>query len=167
MPNAGSARSVWSRVGTGSITAVVPAACSPASRTALLTWALATGGAYVAARNAAPRTTSGGRPPAVRMRAPIRSSGSTMRCIGRRRSEASPVMVVSNGRAARMPASRRIVVPELPASSFSCAGPSASTPRPPTVTVGPASPAASGSVRISTPSVRRQRSVDAQSAPGA
>ena len=44
-PNAASARSVWSRVGAFSRTRVVPAACSPASSTALLTCALATGGA--------------------------------------------------------------------------------------------------------------------------
>ena len=39
------------------------------------------------------------------------------RRIGRRDSDASPMIVVGNGQAARMPASSRIVVPELPASS--------------------------------------------------
>ena len=38
-----SMRSVWSRVGTGSITLVIPAVLSPASSTALFTCALATG----------------------------------------------------------------------------------------------------------------------------
>ena len=42
-PKAGSRRSVWSRLGLGSRTVVTPSACRPASRTAVFTWALATG----------------------------------------------------------------------------------------------------------------------------
>ena len=36
-------RSVWSRVSAGWMTVVLPSANMPASRTALFTWALATG----------------------------------------------------------------------------------------------------------------------------
>ncbi len=60
---------------------------------------------------------SGGRPSAEAMRAPMRSSGTMMRRIGRRCSESSPVIVARKGWAARIPASMRIVLPELPASS--------------------------------------------------
>ena len=44
-PNPASIRSVWSRVASASITTVSPGAPSPASSTALLTCALATGSA--------------------------------------------------------------------------------------------------------------------------
>ena len=60
---------------------------------------------------------SGGRPSFERMRAPIRSSGTITRFIGRRDSDSSPVIVDANGWAARTPASIRIVLPEFPASS--------------------------------------------------
>ena len=42
-PIAASIRSVWSRDARGSITVVAPGACRPASSTADLTWAEATG----------------------------------------------------------------------------------------------------------------------------
>ena len=42
-PKPASIRSVWSRVGTGSITRVMPGVLRPASSTALFTCALATG----------------------------------------------------------------------------------------------------------------------------
>ena len=42
-PASCSINSVWSRVGAGSTTVVLPLAPRPASRTADLTWALATG----------------------------------------------------------------------------------------------------------------------------
>ena len=42
-PKPFSMRSEWSRVGTGSITVVMPGVLSPASSTALFTWAEATG----------------------------------------------------------------------------------------------------------------------------
>ena len=90
-----------------------------------------------------------------------------MRRIGRRRSESSPVIVLSNGWPARMPASRRMVVPEFPASSAVAPGRKPPSPRPAMVTVAPPPPAAGGSTWTSTPSVRRHRRVDAQSAPGA
>ena len=43
-PNAARARSVWSRVWAGSVTAVVPSVWRPARMTALFTWALGTEG---------------------------------------------------------------------------------------------------------------------------
>ena len=55
------------------------------------------------------------------MVAPIWRSGAATRPIGRRVSEASPRISVSNGRPARRPNRRRIVVPELPQSSASAA----------------------------------------------
>ena len=60
------------------------------------------------------------RPPAAGPREPVRRarpsavSGPTRRPMGRNIREASPTSVVENGRAARAPASRRIVVAELP-----------------------------------------------------
>ena len=109
-------RSVWSRVGAGSITRVVPAAYSPASSTQDLTCALATGMWYSMPCSARPpRSTSGGRPSAaVSISAPIRRSGSATRAIGRRVSDSSPVRQTSKGCAASRPASSRIEVPELP-----------------------------------------------------
>ena len=44
---------------------------------------------------------------------PSAPSGATSRAIGRDRNEASPVSVILNGAAARLPESSRIVVPEL------------------------------------------------------
>ena len=108
-----------------------------------------------------PWIVSGGWPSVASMRAPIRSSGSITRRIGRRDSDASPISVAVNGWPARTPASRRIVVPELPASSGPAGERSCPKPRPSRVTV----PSARSST--STPSPRRQASVERQSAPGA
>ena len=65
------------------------------------------------------RKHSGSRVPPARasMRAPIARSGVTTRAMGRAESEASPTRVANRGRPASMPDSRRVVVPELPASS--------------------------------------------------
>ena len=104
---------------------------------------------------------SGGRPPSDSIRAPIRSSGSMTLRIGRRDSDSSPVNADGNRWPARIPARRRMVVPELPASSGCAAERSCPKPRPSTLTV-PAGPS-----RISTPNWRRHDSVDRQSAPGA
>ena len=52
--------SVWSRVATGSTTVVTPGALSPASRTELLTWALATGNSYRIGCKPPPAILSGG-----------------------------------------------------------------------------------------------------------
>jgi hypothetical protein len=51
------------------------------------------------------------------MPAPINNNGSTTRAIGRRLSDSSPNSSESKGCPARMPASMRIVEPELPQSS--------------------------------------------------
>ena len=72
----------------------------------------------------------GGRPSWPSTTAPIRSSGTMMRRIGRRLSEASPVSVVLNGWAARIPASMRIVLPEFPASSVPAGAANPRMPRP-------------------------------------
>ena len=73
-PNASSARSVWSRVGTSSITRVRPGACRPARSTPLLTCALGTCGSCVIACSEPPSMVSGGRPSSASMRAPMRSA---------------------------------------------------------------------------------------------
>ena len=49
--------------------------------------------------------------------APIFFSGSTIRAIGRRRSDASPSRTASMPSPAKIPANSRIEVPELPQSS--------------------------------------------------
>ena len=150
-PIARSIRSVWSRVGMVSTTSVNPSAYRPASKMADLTWALATGVSYsMPCRPGPPPTRSGGQ----LARAPIRARGSTTLSIGRRLREASPPSSLSNGWAASRPASRRIVVPELPQSSGRAAARRPFMPEPRT---RPAS--------ISTPSARRQAAVDATSAP--
>ena len=86
-----------------------------------------------------------------------------MRRIGRRCRDASPVSTASNGWPARIPASRRMVVPELPASSPRAGGARPPSPRPATLTVDVPSLFAVSS--IATPSARRQWSVEPQSAP--
>src|SRR5207237_113732 len=59
-----SIRSVWSRLRAGSVKLVSPSAKSPASSTALFTWALATSDDTAPARTAPPlSTTTGGCPP--------------------------------------------------------------------------------------------------------
>ena len=83
-PIAASITSVWSRVRTGSTTAVSPSAYSPASRTADLTWALGTGVEYSIPRSGVlPPTLSGGHVAS----APISCSGVTTRSMGRRESD--------------------------------------------------------------------------------
>ena len=110
--------SVWARVGTGSWTTVSPAAARPASRRADFTWALAIGGVYSMPWRSPPVTANGGRhrgPWPVTF-APIRSSGSATRSMGRPRREASPVRWAVTGSPATRPNNRRIPVPELPRS---------------------------------------------------
>src|SRR5579884_2594727 len=91
----------------------------------------------------------------VSARAPMARSGSTTRSMGRRESEASPTRVTSKGAAASRPASRRMVVPELPQSSEPDGGRRPRSPRPTTT-----------SPSTSTPSARRQPAVLSTSAPG-
>ena len=68
------------------------------------------------ARSFVPRTRSGGvhDSPWPSTVAPIITSGSAIRRIGRLESEPSPVSTTSSGRAATGPAMSRSVVPELP-----------------------------------------------------
>ena len=75
-----------------------PSACRPASSTPLLTCALGTSGSIRDAvqRGRRRRSAAAGRR-RTRSAAPIRVSGSMTRRIGRRVSEASPVMTVRNG----------------------------------------------------------------------
>ena len=94
MPKPRSIRSVWSRVGSGSWTVVTPRACKPASRIALLIWALGTSGVHGIAARSAPSISIGARPSCDTMRAPIAVRGSITRRMGRRDSDASPVIVV-------------------------------------------------------------------------
>ena len=76
------------------------------------------------------------------------------RSIGRRDSDSSPASSLSNGWAASSPASRRMVVPELPQSSGSRAARSPAMPTPPMLDPS-----------ISTPSARMHDAVDWTSAP--
>ena len=66
---------------------------------------------------------------------PCARAASMTRRIGRRDSDASPTSVAENGCPASTPASRRIVVPELPASSGADGEQSCPKPRPSRVTV--------------------------------
>ncbi len=130
-PRARSMRSVWSRVATASVTHVSPSADSAASRIADLTWALGTGVSYViGVRSERPVIAIGRRvaPARPASLAPISRSGSTIRPIGRRRSEASPSSTTNSERPASTPAARRAVVPELPQSRMSSGSTSASPP---------------------------------------
>ena len=86
---------MWSRVSAGSATDVVPLACSPARSTADFTWALGTAGSWSMAWSGAPWMVSGARPSIASMCAPIRSSGSMTRLMGRPESDASPTSVLT------------------------------------------------------------------------
>ena len=117
--------------GVASLTRVTPFPWSPASTTALLTWALGTSVSKSMAVGAArPSIVNGGRPSVEAIRAPIRSSGTMTRFMGRRDNDSSPAIVDANGWAARTPASIRIVLPELPASSTPAGARRPPRPRP-------------------------------------
>ncbi len=74
-------------------------------------------------RSAAPPCSrSGGMPSRVSIRAPISSSGSVTRRIGRLDNEESPTSVLSNACPASKPASSRMPVPALP-QSIGCVAP--------------------------------------------
>ena len=158
-PIAPSMRSVWSRDRDGSTTVVGPSAARPASSSADLTCADATG---VSMRcppaSGPPSITSGGSVPPARavMRAPRLRRGVTMRPIGRRRSDPSPLSMDRNGKPASRPLRSRIVVPELPQSSTSAASRRPARPRPRTITRP--SPRSS----MSAPSARNASSVGAR-----
>ena len=105
--------------------------------------------------------TSGGRPslPSAVTFAPMRVSGSMTRRMGRFESELSPVSRLRNGCPARMPAMRRIVVPEFP-QSMSRAGAVKARRTPWTMSV------VSSAVSIFTPSARIALTVERQSSLG-
>ena len=125
-------RSVWSRVATGSITLVMPGVLRPASSTALLTCALATGRRYsIGTAGWRPSIISGKVPPGEGVKlAPICDSGSITRPIGRFDRLASPVKAAVMPWLAMSPISSRVEVPELPMSSASpgCSSPPTPTP---------------------------------------
>ncbi len=97
--------SVWSRVGSGSITLVSPGALKPASRMADFTCADGTGSRYsIGSGSLVPITASGRRDPSrATKRAPIWVSGSVTRAIGRRHSDSSPVKKLVKGCVATRP----------------------------------------------------------------
>ena len=114
------------------MTTVSPGAESPASRTADFNWADGTGGSNtIGIGSRAPLSVNGKRPSAATtVRAPIRSSGSSTRRIGRRRSEASPSNVAVIGQPATAPSMSRHPVPELPRSSARSGVAKPATPTP-------------------------------------
>ncbi len=73
-----------------------------------------------------PSMTSGARPPSPSevIFAPISVSGPMMRFMGREESDLSPMSRLLNGWPASSPASRRMVVPELPQSMALLGAPS-------------------------------------------
>ena len=126
--------SVWSRVASFSITVVAPGAASPASSTADLSCADGTGASYsIGIGSRAPCSTSAaaGRLRRIsKVRAPIFSSGSRMRRIGRVRRLASPSNVAVIGQPATAPITSRQPVPELPKSSAAAGSAKPPTPTP-------------------------------------
>ena len=124
--------SVWSRVGSGSITLVSPGALRPASSTADFTCADGTGKRYsIGSGSLVPMTASGRRPPSrPTKRAPIARSGVVTRAIGRRHSDSSPVKKLVKGWVATSPIKRRAPVPELPRSSTASGSASPPSPTP-------------------------------------
>ena len=142
----------------GSVTDVIPSVNIPASRTADLTCALATGSTYSMGTSCVPSIFRGGKPPSREwIRAPICVSGSIMRRIGRLLKEASPSIVDLKSCPASIPAIMRIVDPELPASRVRRVFRSPSRPAPAIRTRSP-------SMSIFTPRREKQSSVLRQSA---
>ena len=88
----------------------------PASSTADLTWAEATGTRYsIGTGTSGPLRVAGRRSPErARICTPMRRSGSKMRPIGRPTSEASPVKVVAKPWLPASPIASRTPVPALP-----------------------------------------------------
>ena len=158
-PARASRRSVWSRLGSGSITVVVPEASRPAISTHDLIWAEATGSAYSIPCSGVPCTVNGGRRSSVRVdpRAHLRAAAGRSRSTGRRRIDSSPSKVhAPPAWPASQPGSRRISVPALPTSM--CASRAARSPGPRIVSV-PGAPSST-----SAPNARTAASVDRVSA---
>ena len=135
---------------------------------ALFTWALATGESYwMASMSAVPWILIGAvhRSPLPSITAPISRRGLAIRSIGRLEREASPVSLVSNGWAARIPESRRIVVPLFPQYTGS-EGASNLPPIPCTRSLAAPPQSFSSSTSISTPIARMASTVHQQSSLG-
>ena len=109
-------RSVWSRVGAGSETQVLPSAYRPASNRLDFTWALATGMLYSIPVSVAPPCICSGavHVSVVSISAPMETSGPTTRFIGRPDNDVSPVSVVEKDCPASRPDISRMEVPEFP-----------------------------------------------------
>ncbi len=115
------------------MTVVRPGALRPASSTADLICAEGTGVRYrIGSGSAAPRSVIGQRPPSAceSTCAPIFSSGSRMRRMGRLRSDASPSNVAVTSWPPTTPIISREPVPALPKSSTSAGGEMPPTPTP-------------------------------------
>ncbi len=155
---------MWSRVSAGSTTVVGPSAKRPARSTAVLTWALGTGGSkLIARRGRRPSIVIGAVPSGPsRTAAPIAWSGAAMRRIGRRIREASPSSEAVIGCPAMAPASIRIVLPELPQSRRSLGALRARSGPLPSTMARP-----SPWSRTNTPQPSRHDAVWATSSPGA
>ena len=145
---------MWSRLGLGSITVVVPDASRPAISTQDFTCADATGSVYSIPCSGAPCTVNGAKRLSVaEIQAPISRSGMATRSTGRRRIDSSPSSVhVPPGWPASQPGASRISVPALPTSR--CASDAPRRPGPRMVSV-PCSPPCS----TSAPSLRTAFSV--------
>ena len=146
-PARASRRSVWSRLGSGSITVVVPDASRPAISTHDFTCALATGSVYSIPRSGIPCTVNGAkRPSRASIHAPISRSGDATRSTGRRRIDSSPSKVhLPPGWPASQPGASRISVPALPTSM--CASAAARSPGPRIVSVPGVAPSSTSAPR--------------------
>ena len=112
--------SVWSREASLSMTMVRPGELRPARRIADLSWAEGTGVRYsIGAGSLVPLSVTGQRPPSASARtsAPISTSGSRMRRIGRLRRLASPSKVAVIAWPPTTPIISLVPVPALPKSS--------------------------------------------------
>ena len=107
--------SVWFRETDGSFSSVMPSAYTPASNTAVLSWAEAIGESYLMAFSALqPRSVMGSvSAPAGSNSTPIFISGAVMRRIGRLERDSSPSMRTLISHGASTPMSNRAVVPEF------------------------------------------------------
>ncbi len=96
------------------------------------TWAVGIGNAYEIPYSGPPTISTGAWPSTVVTVAPISRSGAATRSMGRVDRLASPMSTDRNGAAASVPATNRIVVPELPQSSGAPGSVKAERPSPST-----------------------------------